>query len=70
MSRFSVTRFLSLALVLVAIGADAFVPLYPPASKTSTSSLYAENKLTLIDDPDAVAAPVAFRLADSEKKNA
>lgn len=66
------TSFLSLALVLCfAIGADAFVPVHSPASKTSaSSSLCAENKLTLIDDPDVVAKPVAFRLADSEKKTA
>ena len=58
-------------IALFAIGADAFVPVHSPASKTSTSSsLCAENKLTLIDDPDVVAKPVAFRLADSEKKTA
>ena len=69
-SRFGIASVLSLAFALFAIGADAFVPVYSPASKTSTSSLCAENKLTLIDDPDVVAKPVAFRLADSEKKTA
>eukprot|EP00563_Minutocellus_polymorphus_P007241 CAMPEP_0181038660 /NCGR_PEP_ID=MMETSP1070-20121207/10050_1 /TAXON_ID=265543 /ORGANISM="Minutocellus polymorphus, Strain NH13" /LENGTH=232 /DNA_ID=CAMNT_0023116451 /DNA_START=171 /DNA_END=869 /DNA_ORIENTATION=+ len=49
-------------------GADAFAPVYSFASKTSTSALNAENKLTLIDDPDTVAAPVAFRLSDATKK--
>jgi hypothetical protein len=68
-SRFGFTSFLPLAFALFAIGADAFILIYPPASKTGASSLCAENKLTLIDDPDAVAAPVAFRLADSEQKN-
>ena len=70
-SRFGIARVLSLAFAFFAIGADAFVPVHSPASKTSTSSsLCAENKLTLIDDPDVVAKPVAFRLADSEKKTA
>ena len=70
-SRFGIASVLSLAFAFFAIGADAFVPVYySPASKTSTSSLCAENKLTLIDDPDVVAKPVAFRLADSEKKTA
>ena len=50
--------------------ADAFVPAYSShaiarISGTGQSALHAENKLNLIQDEDAIATPIAFRLEDS-----
>ena len=49
--------------------ADAFVPAYSSRIRNSgESALYAEDKLTLIQDQDAIAMPIAFRLEDSSNK--
>ena len=53
--------------------ADAFVPAFSAhhtRRNTDKSTLHAENKLTLIQDQDVIATPIAFRLEDdsSNKK--
>jgi len=51
-------------------GINAFFPvIYTSQIKGAHEfSLHAENKLTLIDDPDAISAPIPFRLEDSSNK--
>lgn len=71
-SRFAAMRLLTIC----ALGAgfvpvaDAFVPTFSPAhaGNTGVSALHAENKLTLIEDQDVIATPIAFRLEDSSNK--
>ena len=75
-SRFTARRLLAIcALAGFVSTADAFVPAFSAhhtctRSNTKKSALHAENKLTLIQDQDVIATPIAFRLEDdsSNKK--
>ena len=73
-SKFAARRLLAIcALACFVPIADAFVPAFSAhhtRSNTDKSTLHAENKLTLIQDQDVIATPIAFRLEDdsSNKK--
>lgn len=68
-SRLAARRLLAICALAVMSNTSAFIPAYSSRIRNAgISALHAEDKLTLIQDQEVIATPIAFRL-DQDSSN-